>query len=236
MPHHLNYIIIICNVNSTFIILFILYIIFTILFLINISYNIFGDIMYVISNNYNNEIIIKNSRFITILIKIKHKEEIDKCLSDIKIKYPKADHYCYGYIIDNYKKSSDDKEPSGTAGIPILNVLEKENITNILAVVVRYFGGIKLGAGGLTRAYSKSIRDSIKNVKLIELIKGKKIEISFNHNEQNKIDYILKDCDIIDKIYNDVITYQVLVKDEIIEKLNNYNYKIIENTYIEKKS
>ncbi len=192
--------------------------------------------MYVINNNYENELIIKNSRFITILIKIKTKEEINNYIDNIKDKYPKATHYCYGYIIDNYKKANDDGEPSGTAGIPILNILEKENITNILAVVVRYFGGIKLGAGGLIRAYSKSIREALKNTNLTRLIKGKKIKITFSYNNQKNIDYILKDEEIIDKKYSDNITYIVLVKDEIVAKLKEYNYEFIEEIYIEKKS
>ncbi len=192
--------------------------------------------MYVIDKNYINEIVIKNSRFITLLIKINNREDVKKHLEVIKIKYPKATHYCYGYIIDNYKKSSDDGEPGGTAGIPILSILEKDNITNILAVVVRYFGGIKLGAGGLTRAYSKSVRDTIKISNLIELIEGKKIELTFSYDKEKQINYILKDEQIIKKDYSDNITYIVLIKNEILDNIKSYNYKIIENNYIEKRS
>ena len=192
--------------------------------------------MYVIEKNCENEIIIKNSRFITILIKINDKDKVNSFLQEIKIKYPKATHYCYGYIISDYKKSSDDGEPSGTAGMPILNVLEKENITNILAIVVRYFGGIKLGAGGLVRAYSKGVRELIKNSNLIELVNGKKIEINFDYSDEKNINYILKEEQIIDKVYSDKVTYIVLIKDNILEKLKNYNYKVLEDTYIEKKS
>ena len=192
--------------------------------------------MYVIEKDCENEIIIKNSRFITILIKINDKDKVNSFLQDIKIKYPKATHYCYGYIINDYKKSSDDGEPSGTAGIPILNVLEKENITNVLAIVVRYFGGIKLGAGGLVRAYSKAVREAIKNSKLIKLVNGKKIEINFNYSDEKNINYILKEEQIIYKDYSDKVTYIVLIKDNILEKLKNFNYKVLEDTYIEKRS
>ena len=97
--------------------------------------------MKIIKNNYDNEIIIKNSRFICYLVRI-DSTNVDDILSDIKSMHPKATHYCYGYIYDDYKKSSDDGEPGGTAGLPILNVLEKEDINHVLAVVVRYFGGI----------------------------------------------------------------------------------------------
>ena len=192
--------------------------------------------MYVIEKDCENEIIIKNSRFITILIKINGKDKVNSFLQDIKIKYPKATHYCYGYIINDYKKSSDDGEPSGTAGIPILNVLEKENITNVLAIVVRYFGGIKLGAGGLVRTYSKAVREAIKNSNLIKLVNGKKIEINFNYSDEKNINYILKEEQIIDKDYSDKVTYIVLIKDNILEKLKNFNYKVLEDTYIEKRS
>ena len=192
--------------------------------------------MYVIEKDCENEIIIKNSRFITILIKINGKDKVNSFLQDIKIKYPKATHYCYGYIINDYKKSSDDGEPSGTAGIPILNVLEKENITNVLAIVVRYFGGIKLGAGGLVRAYSKAVREAIKNSNLIELANGKKIEINFNYSDEKNINYILKEEQIIKKDYSDKVTYIALIKDNILEKLKNFNYKVLEDTYIEKRS
>ena len=192
--------------------------------------------MYVIEKDCENEIIIKNSRFITILIKINGKDKVNSFLQDIKIKYPKATHYCYGYIINDYKKSSDDGEPSGTAGIPILNVLEKENITNILAIVVRYFGGIKLGAGGLVRAYSKAVREAIKNSNLIKLVNGKKIEINFNYSDEKNINYILKEEQIIKKDYSDKVTYIALIKDNILEKLKNFNYKVLEDTYIEKRS
>lgn len=192
--------------------------------------------MYVIEKDCENEIIIKNSRFITILIKINDKDKVNSFLQDIKIKYPKATHYCYGYIINDYKKSSDDGEPSGTAGIPILNVLEKENITNVLAIVVRYFGGIKLGAGGLVRAYSKAVREAIKNSNLIKLVNGKKIEINFNYSDEKNINYILKEEQIIKKDYSDKVTYIALIKDNILEKLKNYNYKVLKDTYIEKRS
>lgn len=192
--------------------------------------------MYVIEKDCENEIIIKNSRFITILIKINGKDKVNSFLQDIKIKYPKATHYCYGYIINDYKKSSDDGEPSGTAGIPILNVLEKENITNVLAIVVRYFGGIKLGAGGLVRAYSKAVREAIKNSNLIKLVNGKKIEINFNYSDEKNINYILKEEQIIKKDYSDKVTYIALIKDNILEKLKNYNYKVLKDTYIEKRS
>lgn len=195
--------------------------------------------MYTINNRFKNEIIIKNSRFITILVKIKNKEQIKEELEQIKKEFPKATHYCYAYILNELKKSSDDKEPGGTAGIQILSVLEKEKLNFVLAVVVRYFGGIKLGTGGLSRAYSKSIRDLIEKINLIKLEKGKKLILEFNYNQEKNIDYLLKSSKIINKIYKELITYEVLVNDNTINNLinNNIIFTVIDNNiYIEKET
>ena len=191
--------------------------------------------MYTISKNTKGETIIKNSRFITLLFKIKSKDDVSKILDKIKKEYPKAPHYCYAYVVDSSKKSSDDGEPGGTAGMPILNVLEKENITNVLAIVVRYFGGIKLGAGGLVRAYSKSVKDTLGLVDINKLQSGKLIELTFDYDVQDKINYILKDEEIISKNFDIKITYIVKIKDEILSKLDNYSYQILDNILIEKR-
>ena len=130
--------------------------------------------MKTIKENMTNDIIIKNSRFITKLVKVNNIDDIDKALNDLKEEYRGATHYCYAYIIGNIKRFNDDGEPGGTAGMPILNVLEKNNLNNILCVVIRYFGGIKLGAGGLVRAYSNSISNALKNSKFFKLKDEKK--------------------------------------------------------------
>ena len=192
--------------------------------------------MYTIDKNTKGETIIKNSKFITLLFKIKSKNDVSDILDNIKKSYPKATHYCYAYVVDSNKKSSDDGEPGGTAGMPILNVLEKEKITNILARVVRYFGGIKLGAGGLVRAYSKSVKDTLALVNINKLQNGKLIELTFDYDIQDKINYILKDEEIVSKNFDAKITYMVKIKDEILNKLDNYSYKILDNILIEKRS
>lgn len=184
--------------------------------------------MYVIDQNVTKELLIKNSRFITMLFKIQKSEEVIEILNDIKKKYPKASHYCYAYIVPTSQKSSDDKEPSGTAGIPMLNVLEKEKITNILAVVIRYFGGIKLGAGGLIRAYSKSVTEALSNIKKIPLVEGVQLEIKFEYKNQKEIDYLLKDSTILEKNFQDQIIYKVLVTPTLYQKIiNNKSYQIL---------
>ena len=104
------------------------------------------------------------------------------------------------------KKVSDDGEPSGTAGMPILNVLEMNNLTNILCVVIRYFGGIKLGAGGLVRAYSKSVKEALNKTNIIELKKYYRLKIIYTYDCSKEIDYILKNENKIDIKYEDNIT------------------------------
>lgn len=107
---------------------------------------------------------VKKSKFIGLYYEVKTLEEVNIILEDLKKEHKKARHSPYAYKIDNLVKKSDDKEPSGTAGLPILNILEKNNLNFVLIVVIRYFGGIKLGAGGLIRAYSKAARDAVKEV------------------------------------------------------------------------
>lgn len=111
------------------------------------------------------ELIIEKSRFIAYAYEINSLDEVKQHLQELKKQHKKADHVCYAYVY--YKevvseKCSDDGEPTGTAGYPILNVIKKQNRTNTMVAVVRYFGGIKLGAGGLTRAYTKAAAGVLK--------------------------------------------------------------------------
>ena len=108
------------------------------------------------------ELIIKKSRFISYLYFVKSVDEVNNYLNDLKIKYKDASHICYAYIINNDEKYNDDKEPSKTAGYPMLNLLKKNDINYVLAVVVRYFGGIKLGSGNLLRTYLNVTNKNLK--------------------------------------------------------------------------
>lgn len=181
--------------------------------------------MKTVKENIENEIIINKSRFITLLIKINNLDEIEKNLKEIKKKYKDATHYCYAYIIGNKEKCSDNGEPSGTAGMPILNVLKQNNLTNILCVVIRYFGGIKLGAGGLIRAYSTSASEALNKTNIINLIKGYKIVIEFNYDNIKQINYLLKDIQI-KKEYGNTITYTFNIKEDSLNKIENELSKI----------
>jgi len=172
--------------------------------------------------NSENTIIIKNSKFICLLYKVDSNLEISNYLENVKKIYPNATHYCYAYILDNDKKESDDGEPSGTAGIPILQVLEKNNLNHVLCIVVRYFGKIKLGAGGLVRAYTKSVVECLKN-NIIELRKGFEVNITFSYNNLKQIDYLLKEWEIKNKIFDNDITYNLFLNDKLLNSLNQIN-------------
>ena len=187
-----------------------------------------------IKNSNKYEETIKYSKFISLIFRVYNEEEVKKRINNIKKEYPSATHYCYAYIIENNIKSSDDGEPSKTAGIPILNQIIGHNLNYTLIVVIRYFGGIKLGTGLLTRTYSKVAREVIQKDNIITLIKGYNITIKFNYENIKDIDYILLNSRIISKEYNNNITYNVLVTEETLNKLNNYKVIINNETYIEK--
>lgn len=186
-----------------------------------------------------NEIVINKSKFITIITKVDTLDEVSDKLNFIKKKYKGATHYCYAYIINGYQKCSDDKEPSGTAGIPILNILKANELNYILCVVVRYFGGIKLGAGGLVRAYSTSVKEVIKKCEFGKLIPGYNIIIDFEYDNIKIIDSILKDIQIV-KTYDAKVIYDFNIERdnyiEVKENLDKYSTlrKIEEITIVKK--
>lgn len=194
-------------------------------------YNYFGDKMNTIKNNINNTIIVNKSTFITEIIKIKNKEEAMQELTKVKEKYKDASHYCYAYIIDDNKKSSDDGEPGGTAGIPIMEVLTKFELNYIICIVIRYFGGIKLGAGGLIRTYRKAVISAINNNKnnIVSLIDGYNLIIEIPYSEQKELEFILKEN--YSKEYKEKVIYNIKC-DIITKKLLEQKYKIKEEEKI----
>lgn len=161
-----------------------------------------------IKNNIENTTIINKSKFITKLYFINSLTEIDNILTEVSKEYKDATHICFAYILNGKEKCSDNGEPSGTAGMPILNVLKKNNLDNILAIVIRYFGGIKLGAGGLVRAYSNSITNALNLTEIISLTFGYLVELEFAYDQIKLVDYILNDKKIISKEYNSNIIYK----------------------------
>lgn len=134
----------------------------------------------------------KRSRFIGSAFYVENEEEAERIIKDIKKKYYDARHNCFAYIINNgnvTKRFSDDGEPSGTAGSPILNVLEKNELYNVLVIVTRYFGGILLGAGGLVRAYTEAAVKAIEKAEIVEQENGFELEIWISYQDMEKLKY-----------------------------------------------
>ncbi len=179
--------------------------------------------MFTIKNDLNGELIVNKSRFITYVYKVNNVLEVNEKIDALKAKYKDATHYCYSYIIDNIKRFNDDKEPSHTAGMPILNVLESKNLNYVLAVVVRYFGGVKLGAGGLVRAYTNAVSNTISNEYIIPIKKMLKKHITFDYSYINKINYILKENKITYKEFDKDVIYEFTYEEgNYPTELDNY--------------
>lgn len=180
-----------------------------------------------------NTITIEKSRFICYMKHIKDETEFKEYLSSIKKKHYDADHACSGFISNNIKRSNDDGEPSGTAGAPILNVLEKNNLNEMCAIVVRYFGGIKLGAGGLIRAYSNAVSECLNTGTLVENIEYPKYSLTLAYDVANKIEHYIKNNTIlINTSYDENITFTFALDDKNkLDKICEYT-KGIAPTYI----
>ena len=188
--------------------------------------------MNVIKKTSEYEEIVKKSKFIYFLYFVKSIDEVNNYLNELKAKYKDASHICYAYIVDNNVKYNDDKEPSKTAGFPILNVLKNNDLNYVLAVVVRYFGGIKLGSGNLLRTYLNVTNENLKKTGIKEYKLKKEYIIICNYDNVNYVNNVLKDEDIVNKTFDNFITYEILIDNENIIKikdlLNNKNIEIKE--------
>ena len=148
--------------------------------------------MFTIVKDFRQEIVIEKSRFICTLKKVQSEAEAQEFIKNIKKEFWDATHNCSAYIVDDMaQRSSDDGEPSGTAGLPMLEVLRKNKLTNTAAVVTRYFGGIKLGAGGLVRAYTNSVAEAVKATGIAQKVLVSKFSFIYDLNEVGKILNIL---------------------------------------------
>lgn len=168
--------------------------------------------MYRIKEATNHEIVIDKSRFICYLFRVFSENEAKERILEIKKLHPNATHHCYAFMIgahNEIQRSNDNGEPSGTAGAPILDSLTKNEMNDTLAVVVRYFGGIKLGAGGLIRAYSKSTSEAIKHATRTKKMDTIVSMITFDYSFIGILDHYLSTNQIIilDKQYEEHVTY-----------------------------
>ena len=162
------------------------------------------------------EIIEKKSRFIATVRLVENEEEALAFIEEMRKKYWNATHNCFAYLIGEHReivRCSDDGEPSGTAGKPMLDVLLGEELYNTAVVVTRYFGGTLLGTGGLVRAYSKAVQEGLAQSRIIEKQYGTILEIGTDYQGLGKIQYIIGENKIplLDSQYTDVVTLQVLL-------------------------
>lgn len=162
---------------------------------------------------------IKKSKFICHVKRVSSEEEARDFINAIKKEHYKATHNCSAFIIgeqSNIKRTSDDGEPSGTAGVPMLGVLEHHHITNSCVVVTRYFGGIKLGAGGLIRAYAGSVAQAVREIGLVEIKEQVILGITLSYSQYQEFANFLKDHQLAeqDPLFTDQVTTTIFVDKE----------------------
>ena len=201
----------------------------------------------ILEKNTTAEIIEKKSRFIANLFYVETPQEAEDKIKQVKKKYYDAKHNCFAYITLNgneiQKKCSDDGEPSGTAGAPMLEILEKQSIYNVVVIVTRYFGGILLGTGGLVRSYSDSLKEAIKKSTLVEQEPGYEAEIKLPYADFEKFKYYCNknNINIINSEYSDFIICKIEVNDAEknrleIEFREQNNFKIMTFDIIRQKN
>ncbi len=164
-----------------------------------------------IVDEFENTLTIERSTFICYLKKVFNELEAREYIHKIKKLHPEANHHCTAFVVGERKelhRCNDDGEPSGTAGVPMLNVLKNSEVTDIVAVVVRYFGGVKLGAGGLVRAYTSSVSEALQKAPKVNTLYVDFYTLSFSYDLIGKIDYLLIDeCVITSKSYEEQVLY-----------------------------
>lgn len=168
------------------------------------------------------EIIEKKSRFIARIMRINSEKEANEKIAEIKKMYRDARHHVFAYRLANgNERFSDDGEPSGTAGVPILDILRGEKIENVLVVVTRYFGGILLGTGGLVKAYSSSAKEAILASKKVEMKLCSEYQISVDYNYYDILNHYFKKNEIVVKKvdYSEKIDVYVILEKNKLEKV-----------------
>lgn len=187
--------------------------------------------MKVILENTTAEIVEKKSRFIANIFYVENAAEAEQKLAEIRKKYHDAKHNCFAYIIGingEQVKSSDDGEPQGTAGHPMLDILKGNEITNCIAIVTRYFGGTLLGTGGLVRAYSDSLKAAISLAKLSEIRTAYEIQFDLNYDDYGKVEKLIQNYNSseekiysLEKTFEDVVKLRYLVSKEVFNSFKN---------------
>lgn len=191
---------------------------------------------YMNHKNIETEIDIKKSRFISHIARTETEDDARLFIQKIKKEHREATHNCSAYIIGEsalIQRADDDGEPSGTAGVPILEVLKRESLYNCTVVVTRYFGGVKLGAGGLIRAYSQSAAEAVKNSGKVFLVPMIPTEIVLDYTFTNKFEYFLgnENIEIKEQEYTDKVTYHLMIEESMVEKVRETLKEITSDTF-----
>ena len=185
----------------------------------------------------------KKSKFIANGYYIESEEDAKKKLEEIRKKYFDAKHNCYAYRVFEQgqliEKMSDDGEPSGTAGAPMLNIMKGKNLCNCIIIVTRYFGGILLGTGGLVRAYSEAVNNALENVELYPISDGVSISFEITYSDLKNLQYYCQNNDIliVNQTYEENIKIEANLSKEKLEKMQNENSTLnfkIDNLKVEK--
>lgn len=190
-----------------------------------------------IKNNSSAEIVEKKSKFIANVYYIETIDEAEEIIKQVNKKYFDARHNCYAFSVYTkngiINKFSDDGEPSGTAGAPMLNILTSQNLSNVLIIVTRYFGGILLGTGGLVKAYTNASIKALEKTEIIQKDLGLEEEISVSYADLEKLKYYLKNnnINILDISYNENVEIKIEITEKkleyILEQKENLNFKIL---------
>lgn len=175
---------------------------------------------------------VKKSKFIAFCFHVSHEEEIKEKIEKIRKEHKTARHVAYAYKLNNIEKYDDDKEPNKTAGFPILEIINYRELSNLLIVVVRYFGGIKLGAGGLTRAYAQAATNVLDSCDEIKLTDGYEISVMGHIKDYNTINHLLitKNIKILKKEISDYFKLIIEIKknnlEQIVNEIKGKNHEI----------
>lgn len=174
------------------------------------------------------EIEIKKSRFLTYLIPIESEADFQEELAAIRKEHYKATHHCQAFILGDdsmIQRMSDDGEPAGTAGVPMLEVLKQENLTYVMAVVVRYFGGVKLGSGGLIRAYSNAVSEALKEATIIKNINQMMVNVELRYDQMDSFTYYMSQTELPitlkDTVYTDTVTFNLTINLEAVTEVHD---------------
>lgn len=165
----------------------------------------------------------KKSEFIGCLAPVETEEQAVEFINGIRAMHRKATHNCYAYILreNSAARHSDDGEPSGTAGVPIYEVLRKEGLTDVACVVTRYFGGVLLGAGGLVRAYTRGAKDAVDSAKIKVMAPAEQLEIQVDYSLYGRLPQIFSEFGVrvSSEDFADMVKISVLAREELSEKL-----------------